>query len=135
MKFVISCDFSEVSFELFRFDQEIRNEVNSYLSDRKYGDGILEYTFLYRVYPEAMLAFEMYNQDSSKYYPRKKSILVTPFIRHGDFIRMNKTERVRLICSEILIAIQRFNELGVKNFDIKNFYTDLEDLFSQKGWL
>lgn len=135
MKILISCDFSRVLPELFHFDVNVQNELNSIINELDYGNGLNEYALLYKVYPESLLSDGFLAEDLSKYYPRKKRVLINPLLEHKSFIKKDEISRIRLICSEILKGINRLSELGVKNFEIDKFHKDVKSVFYEKGWL
>jgi hypothetical protein len=106
--------------------------VHQYLQKNQYGLGVMKFHLVLKLLvPEQAAAFP----PGQFYRPRKKEVLFAPLVDIQQAIEASENEWKEMVCKEILIAVSRLQELGVKNFDREAFQEDLVKFFHQNGWI
>jgi hypothetical protein len=106
--------------------------IQLFLQERNYGPGLGEFHLVIKLLPPELAAAFPPGQF---YRPRKKEVLIAPLVDILQTIECSEEEWKETLCGEILKAVSRFQELGVKNFDQKAFREDLVKFFHQNGWM
>jgi hypothetical protein len=111
---------------------QMSRSIEAYLHERDYGNGLQEFHLVIKLLsPELATAFP----PGQFYRPRKKEVLFAPLVDIHKAFEATEEEWKEMVCKEILTAVSRFKEIGVKNFDKDAFHRDLLMCFQENGWM
>ena len=109
----------------------IRQSLNQNISLRSYGTGIQEIAYIFvAIRPTNTIHGEM-----MRYYKAKKEVFIQKKLPFELVEAYSEAEVLPLMANTYLQSLQDLTKRKISDFDSKQLYTDVQQLFEAKGWL
>lgn len=130
--FFTSITWHEVSDKVvFPNLDSIRQSLNQNISLRSYGTGVHEIAYIFvAIRPTNTLHGEM-----MRYYKAKKEVFIQKKLPFELVEAYSEAEVLTLMANTYLQSLQDLTKRKISDFDSKQLYTDVQQLFEAKGWL
>jgi len=135
MKFFATGELDHtVSSKVMDTQNKISESIVSMLSDKTYGNGIIDWFYISIVMPTEDYDAGFF-KERTLYKRKDKATDFRLKIGYEDVLNANEQETFRLICKSILRSIDVAEAKKIKDFDFNSFRRDLTDLFQREGWI
>jgi hypothetical protein len=111
--------------------KDIVSITNDFLNGKEYGEGLKSWNYIAII---REIESEDYN-EVHKYNKRNKETEFRLKINYNIFRSADNKEKKKLICQSLVRSISILQDIGISNFDIKQFKDDIVKLYSDKGWI
>lgn len=130
--FFTAITWHEVSAKIISTNLDlIRQSLNQNISLRSYGTGVHEIAYIFvAIRPTNTLHGEMV-----RYYKAKKEVFIQKKLPFELVEAYSEAEVLPLMANTYLQSLQDLIKRKISDFDTKQLYTDVQQLFQTKGWL
>lgn len=130
--FFTAITWHEVSSKIISTNLDlIRQSLNQNISLRSYGTGVHEIAYIFvAIRPTNTLHGEMV-----RYYKAKKEVFIQKKLPFELVEAYSEAEVLLLMANTYLQSLQDLIKRKINDFDSKQLYTDVQQLFQAKGWL
>ncbi|NOS93980.1 MAG: hypothetical protein HOP30_18840 [Cyclobacteriaceae bacterium] len=112
----------------FGYVRDIERKLNEELRLKDFGAGLTGgFLFVLRSFKPGSLSNDFF-KPIEVYRPRKKEVCISYVIPYYITVRENKLEVSRYVVNGLLESILKLKELGVKNYDVDAFYSEVQKI-------
>lgn len=109
---------------------DIENSFNSELSDKNYGSGIIEFTYIAIILGKE---FDIYD-EIKKFHKKKKELEFRLKVNYSDFRNASEEEKYNLLFLSILLAIDESKKFNISSYDQASLRSDFVELGVRYKW-
>lgn len=127
-----SVTWHEVSDKLVSSNLDlIRQTLNQNISLHSYGTGIKEIAYIF----VAVRPSNTIHGESMRYSKAKKEVFIKKKLPYELVEAYSESEVLSLMTNTYLQSLQDLSKRKIPDFDSKQLYLDVQQLFKAKGWL
>jgi len=105
----------------------LENAVNEYISERDYGEGLIEWDYI-----AIILDFEDPTyKEVTKYRKKRREAEFRLKIDHSEFLAADKARKVWLMSESLIRSIKMMPEIGVKDVDFDRLLEDVSNCLAE----
>ena len=122
----------------FKFIDKITAYLEYEFRAKNYGIGLIEAIFgigCNGPLSDAWKPTETGEVNQMKFTKAKKRLELTVSLNYLNVIKANEDELIEIVKTALLKTYQSVVKLGIKDFDIEQFYEDIETMLSDREWL
>jgi hypothetical protein len=133
MKFWMSGEVQDdVSYDFCRLLNRVEASLNSFLENRSYGSGLLEWNFIPIILPEDGPSGL---KEVKRYKKRDKTCEFRLRVDHARFKESDSRQQTILFCEALLRSLALLESMNIKDFDVSALRVDFVDFAKQHEWL
>lgn len=130
--FFTAITWHEVSAKIISTNLDlIRQSLNQAISLRSYGTGVHEIAYVF----VALRPTNTLHGEMMRYYKTKKEVFIQKKLPFELVELYTESEVLSLMANTYLQSLQDLIKRKISDFDTKQLYTDVQQLFQTKGWL
>ena len=109
----------------------IRQALNAHLSLSNYGTGVKEIAYIF----VALRPSNTLHSESLSYSKIKKEVFIQKKLPYELVEAYSESDVLSLMAVAYLQSLQDLSKRKIVDFDGQRLYTDVQQLFAEKGWL
>ncbi len=113
-------------FEKAFFIPPLGDLLDKNITLEDYGEGLKRIWFV----PIADRPTSTMHEEGMEFKPRKKELYISAKLDYESVVNASKEGVQKMVVTAFLEMIDRYEEVGVKNFDIERFKKDVEEVFN-----
>ena len=123
----VQLDVGEASRQV---DNGLEAKFNAALSDRDYGEGLVEWAFISMIFGSIDPGYK----EVTRYSRKKREYESRLRIDHDKFKAADFVGRMTLLCQALSTSLDRLEALKIENIDVPRLRKDFLELVVTCGW-